>query len=179
MKLITICSIKMDLEIVSGFVWFNFFTPSTTSIVKFPWFEDLGVSRWKLLHCNNFNCTGFCQVNTILYLLEEVSHWLLRVPCIAHVFKVLLNIYSCDAAIREEDVIKHVSRSIVSKTNKIIIQVHIGSTTVMIWFFSALWTVLYLLKLLWLLPNGAWLNWFVLLSHRPLLLNGHFQGREG
>jgi hypothetical protein len=44
------------------------------------------------------------------------------VPRPAHVFKVLLNIYSCDAAIREEEVINHVSVSGVSKTNKIIIQ---------------------------------------------------------
>jgi hypothetical protein len=42
-------------------------------------------------------------------------------PCLAHVFKVLLYVNCCDAVIREKKVIKHVSGRGVSKTHKVIV----------------------------------------------------------
>jgi hypothetical protein len=91
---------------------------------------------------------GLCEVNTVLNLLKECFNWMLGVPCFAHVFKILLNINSCDTAIREEEVIKHVSDVVLAKPTRssFKISMYIGSTNVIICFFSALWTVLYVLK---------------------------------
>jgi hypothetical protein len=81
-------------------------------------------------------------------MLKEFFNWMLGVPCFAHVLKIMFNINSCDTAIREEEVIKHVSGRGVSKSDKVIIQnfnVH-GIYHRYNLLFSALWMVLYVLK---------------------------------
>jgi hypothetical protein len=55
-------------------------------------------------------------------LFEQCLNWLLWIPCLAHVFKVLLFVNCCDAAMREKSVIKHVSGRGVSKTNKVMVE---------------------------------------------------------
>jgi hypothetical protein len=64
------------------------------------------------------------------------------------VLKILLNVNSCDAAIRKKEVIKHVLGRVASNAYKDMIQnfnVH-GLYHRDKLFFSALWTVLYILK---------------------------------
>ena len=54
-------------------------------------------------------------------LIEEGSHWLLGIPCLANILKVLFKVHSCDNATQEKEMIKHTSRGYVSKTDHFIV----------------------------------------------------------
>jgi hypothetical protein len=48
-------------------------------------------------------------VGTLLNLLEESLHWLLGIPCSAHVFKVDIEVNCSDATVGFEEVIQNAS----------------------------------------------------------------------
>jgi hypothetical protein len=70
------------------------------------------------------NCYSSCirEVSIILNLLEQGLHWLLEVPCLAHVLKIVFQINSCDSAISKKQVLKNFPRHNLSKANHVIIQ---------------------------------------------------------
>jgi hypothetical protein len=47
--------------------------------------------------------------STLLNLLEESLHWLLGIPCSAHVLEVDLQVDFCDVAVGFKEVVQHAS----------------------------------------------------------------------
>jgi hypothetical protein len=119
-------------------------TCPATGAHKVPCRKDLCISHVDLLRMANFEASCLRKVSTLLNLLEQGLHWLLRVPCPAHLLKIVFQINSCDSVILKKEVLKHLSGRDVSAANHSVIQdlqVH-WLKTVIICFLSSCCTVL-------------------------------------
>jgi hypothetical protein len=100
---------KAILEIVPGFSCGHFFISSAASTPETSCGKYLGISHADFLFMANFNTFFNRAVHEILNLLQQGLHWLLGVPRLAHIFKVVFQVHISDAYIVEKQVVKHLS----------------------------------------------------------------------
>jgi hypothetical protein len=111
----------VDLEDVPSLVRGTYFIPMVAGTMEVSCGEDLGVCSAQLLCLSNSDTSRFCLIHAILDLLEQSFNGLMGIPCLAHVIKVVLQVYCSDADIRQKEVFMYFSCSGVIKSNYIIV----------------------------------------------------------
>jgi hypothetical protein len=64
--------------------------PSTGGTPEIAFGKSLGIAQLDLLWMANRYSSWLQELSTILDLLEYVLHWLLRLPCLAYIFEIVL-----------------------------------------------------------------------------------------
>jgi hypothetical protein len=99
----------MRFELCPCFFNVEFLVPPATCAHEVACCKYFCIPNVDLLRVPNEDAPCFRKVGTILNLLEESLHWLLRIPSPAHVFKVDLEVDRSDAPLSLEEVVQHVS----------------------------------------------------------------------
>jgi hypothetical protein len=87
MIVLTMSCSKVSLEIGPSIVLCFLLVPSATGAHEIVCGKDLGAAHIDMMTMANCDTSCLRKVSTILDLLEEGLHWLLRVPSLAHLFE--------------------------------------------------------------------------------------------
>jgi hypothetical protein len=95
------CS-EVKFEVGPSLVRCFFLVPPATGAQKVACWKELGIDHFDLLSMANCHASCLREVRTILNLLEQGLHWLLGIPCLAHLLEIVFQINSCDDAVSKK-----------------------------------------------------------------------------
>jgi hypothetical protein len=89
---LTVSGSKVRFELCPSFFDGMFLVPPATCAHEVTCCKYFGIPNVDLLRVPNEGAPCFRIVGTILNLLEQGFNWLLRIPSLAHVFKIYLQV---------------------------------------------------------------------------------------
>jgi hypothetical protein len=100
-----VCDGEVSFELCPSFFNAELFISTAACTHEVPSCKDLCITNIDLLRVTNDNASCFRIISTILNMFEKGLNRLLRVPCAAHLFKIVFKIHSRDVAISNEETV--------------------------------------------------------------------------